>query len=273
MIKFSDIVKNMLYMILISAILSFVMMFVCWLTYVRGRNLPEYLDIFNITFLSMIGLMLIAYGIYLLCQISRKGKEEYILSNFGYTDEFYDYVKSNISKKDNATNISRKLKLIELLVDGERYDEVKETILSIDMSSLNGYMLISYYQVVLYYYVQLGDIENAQRVYDSAEDLFPNAYKKKNLVAKIEVTLGMFEYLKGNYELSEEHYLHAETICKDKIIKVDNALCLSLLYLKTDRKDLAKQKIIEIVHTLKTPRQISDAKLLMKMIERAYNIC
>lgn len=192
----------------------------------------------------------------------RSKKEKYLSKN-GYCGEYFNKIESKISKKSGDKKVVKQLFYARELCDGRFFDKALEVMLGLDMKQTAEKLLYDYYSVYFYILVMMGDLENAQVLWGAGED-----YIRKTPLGKF--SYGVFCYSKEDFLKAEENFKFARKKAKNRYTIHIARLFLALVYVKTDRKELAKNEAASLCFEISNPVLREDLKKLMVIIEKEY---
>ncbi|MGN0594921.1 MAG: tetratricopeptide repeat protein, partial [Hominimerdicola sp.] len=251
-------------------IIGFCIMCVYWLCTGMKYNLFGCLRAFIPAFAAVFAFLITA-TVYYAVYSSKKRKE---LISFkeknGFCDEYYKKVKQYLGTKGKLS-ASKLLYLASAYAEGERYEECADTLKRIRFSHLNSSQQNEYFNIMLYNSLLKGDIEASEKIYISSMHYFERAMLGKNS-AHIKHTLGLFYYAKGELAKAENYFINAKATTKNKSLAGDCDLYLGLCYLKTNRREYAKQCAVEASKEITEYSQKINLRKLMILVEKAYGI-
>lgn len=198
-----------------------------------------------------------------LLAVNKRSKKERYLEINGYCEEYFNRIKKSLSKKRGDKKTVKQLYLARELCDGRLFDEALEVIEEIKIKEACEEVLYDYYTVYFYLLVMRGEIENAEVLYNAGKEYIsstPLGWFSK----------GVFYYAKENYEEAEDCLELCMKKAKNSFTKHISRLFMGLVYVKTDRKELAKKEASQLAVVISNPVLKSDLKKLMLIIEREY---
>lgn len=245
---------------------------VMWFAFHRTQRGIFLVSDFSIAFVvALLGFVVIE-AVLAIVRMKNKSSLEKLLAKKGYCDEYFLRLRKNAEGKKGRKKISRLLLLAGELCDGERFEEAVEVMKGIDVRGENAFVLGEYYNAYMYILVMKGDLENAELAFNAGKEYIAYIMKKKSCAAAVNHTLGVYEYAKGDYRKAEEHFKLARKKALSLLVSNSCDMYLSLIYLKTDRRELAKSLTGKIIPYVKNPRQKQDMVFLMRKIEKAYGL-
>ena len=190
----------------------------------------------------------------------------------GYCDEYFDFLDCARKKGGKRRRFRLSLTLASELADAERYEEAEKVLyeLADSAANLGKAAGVDYANACIYIFLIQGKTELAEiAVAGAGQALYDTAQKKSNGGA-INHTLGVLEYAKGNLSRAESLLVHAKAQASSVYSKNACDMYLALIYLKTDRREYAKKAVSGMLGNISNPRQASDVKRLMALVEQAY---
>ena len=140
------------------------------------------------------------------------------------------------------------------------------TIMHVDPRKLSGASLCFYYNNFLYYYLQAGDMVNAERVYPIAKPLIEKYIKEPKRAGMLH-TLALREYMIGNYNESLAMLKNTiNVITKSNNMYVETILDMGKVYIKLGDLEKARELLMEVPKTLKTDYSYWQAQQLLAEI-------
>lgn len=255
---------NYLYLLFVASVISGIAGILYYYYFYDGQMTADKLiRTLMIFMLPVMGAFCVGFIIAEIIRLVRVDKLERFLLKNGYCDEYYKKIRRFVGKKNSVKKTEGLIFLAKELADGERYDEAVETIKSVELSYLRGGLTKEYYATYLYILVMNGELENAEIVAAAGAD-----YLEGDSFATM--SLGISDYAKGNFSDAEERLMSSAMKADSDFTECYSKMFLALVYVKTDRKELAKELAAKLISVVTNPRQKKDLKKLMLIIEREY---
>ncbi|MFA5659620.1 MAG: hypothetical protein WC900_10105 [Oscillospiraceae bacterium] len=194
-----------------------------------------------------------------------------LIAKFGYTDVLFSHLSEKIAReKSPAKRAYHQLVLASSLERGKRNEEALEVMSKVDYSSLRGFLCAEYYNCYAWIYLSMQDTENAGRVLESGKFVIQPYRYSKLIGSAVNHTYAVYDYCLGKLNSAETLLLEAKGMSKFDTNITSCDLFLALIYLKTNRKELARDIIVKRIGHEGNPRNREDLQKLMKKIERAF---
>ena len=268
--KNNSLARNLFVSVSSSIVFGFCVMSIFWLITGMKYNL-------FVCFKVFIPVMCLTFALLLsitICISVMSAHRRNILAKFrnehGYSDEYYQMVIKLLGGTDKLNN-SKRLSLAAAYSEGERCDKCTEMLKTIDFSALNSAEQNEYFNIMLYNSLLKGDIERTKTIYQRSFYYFERALFSKNS-SHIMHTLGVYFYAVGELAKAENYFVSARVRTNDLSLKGDCNLYLGLCYLKTNRREYAKQCAIDASKEISGQSQKINLRKLMILIEKAYGI-
>ncbi len=198
-------------------------------------------------------------------------KTNKIVAKSGYSQELFDLLNRRIKKSKSKLNLAlNQLTLASFLESAKRVDEALEVMNKIDFNSTSGIIRAEYFNCYAWLFISKGDNENALRVLNDGQSILQSYRYHKIMGAAIAHTLGVYEYLIENYYNAERILLEAKSKSRFDTSITSCDLFLCLIYLKTNRKELARDLAFSRVGKEGNPRNKEDLQKLIVKINRAF---
>lgn len=192
-----------------------------------------------------------------------------LYEKLGASDSYYEQLRMTLSGRKGISDEGL-LSLASAYLSGERYEECYRTLEEISFEKLTAAGQSNYFNILLYGKLMEGDVRTANGIYRSSRHYFDRALTMKRH-GHILHTLGVLEYANGRYARAEGYFNSAKGESGGDIsLRCDCDLYLGLCYLKTDRKEYARQAAICAAGETDDPRQEINLKKLMRLVENAY---
>ena len=178
-------------------------------------------------------------------------------------DEAFELVRHKAAKThDPKKKSTYMLVLSALYTENERYDDALETLRKTDFNELPYELMQEYFNAYMYTYLQMGDTENADRVYSEAQPYF------KSPAPSVLHTLGVYEYARGNYGKARSYLLQSRTNDDSDRNVCDCDLYLALCALKEGKVNDAKALADEAGELFVTKNEEKNLAKLLTLIEK-----
>lgn len=219
-----------------------------------------------------LGITLAAAGCSVFASKIRSKRLAKILREEGYSDNYYNAIIKMIKFGLRRRRTDDLLFLAGELSDGGRFADSLTVMNSIDLGKVTERQLAEYYNCYLYILLVNGEQQLAEKVYSVCRKLLIRYCEDKFECAAVLHTLGTLEYSRGEYFRAENLFLRARDESTDiEQVNICN-MYLALIFLKTDRKEIAKKLVLRTIPELTELHQKREMLNLMKMVELAYDI-
>ncbi len=163
--------------------------------------------------ISLSALLLLAFGLglavncvlILILVVPQTKRLQYILKiveSEGYNEHYFTEHNRILSKiKSPSQRAGHLMMLAGAYGHIGNMAKAFETIRQVDTGVLKGAALACYYNDMIYFYLQTGDIVNAERVYAGAKPIIEEYIKDRRYAGMLH-TLAVREYMLGNYSVS-----------------------------------------------------------------------
>lgn len=189
----------------------------------------------------------------------------------GYSDKFYNYMYEKASKTSNKRKRAKlMLQLAAFLERGRQEEKALQTMSQIDFNALDNIFKAEYFNCYAWIYINNGDTENAAKYLQQGQPYFYRNQKYPISASSVAHTTGVYEYAIGNLAAAENHLINAKDISNNVYTIVQCNLFLALIYLQTNRLELARQLVAECNVSKLDERTKEDLENLRKKIERAF---
>lgn len=216
----------------------------------------------------IIGILIVVVAGYFALENFNDYRLEMFLNKHGYTEEYYRRLRKKADRKRGSKKVDAMLVLATELSSGGYFDEAVQTMKNIELKYVSRDMLGEYYNAYMYILVVNGDVKNAEIAYNAGSEYIEKNSKRRIYAGMVYHTLGIYEYAKGNYTQAEEHFNMAVKKAVTQFTENAAMMFLGLVYLKTDRVQLARSAAARVARYVINPRQKQDLEKLMKLVER-----
>lgn len=242
-----------------------------WLSDSPKRSFGSYIGFEeNITLIAFILFMIINIVLFFISG-RRMAKLKKIKRNNGYCDEFFKTIIKYSGGDITKMKTGKLLKLAGLCAEGKRCKECIEIIKFIDFSDLNSKQQDEYFNIIVYNYIQSGEIDKANEIYSRCIKYFQREYISGN--SCVIHTIAMLEFYNNNFERAEKLFNIAFNETKDPNLKFGCLVFEGFCQIKTGRKKHAKQSAVAASQYLKYDIEITQKKQLRELmiyVEEAY---
>ena len=257
------ILKSIIICVCVGIILGFFAMAAVWFFSEDKPNADKCLRILRIG--SALGAFAAALVrlIYSLCDNHPINKALRLSKHGENIDEAFELVRHKATKThDEHKKNTYMLILSALYTENERYVDALETLGKTDFNELPNELMQEYFNAYMYTYLQMGDIENAKRVYSEALPYF------KDPAPSVLHTLGVFEYAKGNLGKARSYLLQSRANDDSDRNVCDCDLYLALCALKEGKVNDAKALADEAGEAVVTKNEEKNLAKLLTLIEK-----
>lgn len=190
-----------------------------------------------------------------------------IIDAEGYSERyFYEHSRMISRIKSPALRTSHLIMMSSAYSGIGNIQMAISTIRQVDTSGLMGINLCVYYNNLMYYYLQAGDIVNAEKIYPTAKPLIEKYIKNPKYAGMLH-TLAVREYMVGNYQQSLgmlQNIISAAQ--KDSSTFGVAKLDMGRVYIKLGDLEKARELLMEVPKTLKTDYSYWQAQQLLAEI-------
>ncbi len=226
---------------------------------------------FLTAFESALVISLILSIAYIIREYILMNKLSEIFKEHGDSREYINELERQIASEKFALKKARLQLLLANNYEQQRdYEKVFETVKSIDVENLTNSMKAKFYSDIVYYYVMTNQLDNAKYVLKLSEKYIEKYYCRGEYASSICNNLGVFEYSQGNLIKAETNFLYAKGYAKSQRDKINADLYLGLIYVNTNRKEYARDIVLDNIKKVRNKRHKEDMTKLINRIEIAF---
>jgi len=188
-----------------------------------------------------------------------------------HPDYFFNKYHSYLESVSFENKMAEKMLYIsEEYEQAKNYEKAFEIMKSINIKKLSSLLLARYYCCLAYLYIMVNELEGAKNILQIG-GFYLEKYKHKNDIGgRIFRTFGLLEYSQGNFQKAENYLMNAKTLSFSNEEIVKNEIILGHIYLKTNRKEYAKDLAIKASKVVEFKRQREDLIELIENIEKSF---
>ncbi len=272
MIKISAEMKKTTVVLIIAVI--FILAAGVGIYYLGLVDLSDYnlLPLFGLYAVVVSASAFVVWLIVLILKSARRGRVKHVLSQNGYSAEFFERAEKYAKRpKSGVLYAKKRLWLAESYIDGRRYESAHSVLKDIDLTSFNTETAAKYYLTYAYLFLITGDFDGAEATLKMGKPFTDKLAKNRYKYAQTYLVNGIMKYARGNYEKAEKSFDRAIS-SGNRNVEITALLYKGLVCLRLGRKDDAKDIVVKLGNMKKTHRQSEDLLKLIKKVEKAYTI-
>ncbi|MFT3951528.1 MAG: hypothetical protein QM689_06205 [Oscillospiraceae bacterium] len=244
--------------------------------YIKRNENPNWIWTLELIFVA--ALLLFAVVINLLNFYQKKKLARFFarlegeVTQNGYSDAYYQICREQYAIATKPLHKALyQIAYADRLAEGQRYDDAFAAFDSVDLSQLPPRYCALFFNDRLWITLQAGRVDEAQRLYAISREILSKP-QPGTVGISIRHTLAVFELHRGNYAFAESELLAVKyaTPVTNETLHMHCNLYLGLIYLRTNRKEYAREIAQQTIPLVRTPRDKDDLAKLLKLVDAAY---